>query len=355
MKSLAIDRLLEMLCVARRSGNARARGARAGLFVAVMAGLVGVGWPRAASADTGAAAESLFLDGRRLMAAARYAEACQRFEDSERLDPAVGTLLNLGRCYALTQRTASAWTVYREAAALASVANQREREQAALAAAAALEPKLAKLLLKHERPQPGLSIELDGHSAPESLFSVATPVDPAEHEVVVSRNSKVLWKSKVQAVAGQLVEVVIPRFALEPTTPAGGTQPNESSQLQPSMQPRSDRVAGLSGVRRTAVIGLVATSALALAYAAFEGLRARNAYQDSERGCDQAGRCNAAALARRELAFDRAHRADISSVVAGSAALGAGVIWLTVGLQKTGSAASAVRAPHWQVSWQSRF
>jgi hypothetical protein len=323
------------------------------LLLAALA--VSVGCPRAASADSGAAAESLFLDGRRLMEAARYAEACRRFEDSQRLDPAVGTALNLARCYALTQRTASAWTLYREAAALASVANQREREQAALAAAAALEPNLARLILKHEHPQPGLSVELDGNSAPESLFSVATPVDPAEHEVVVSRKAKVLWRTKVQAIPGQVVEVAIPGFAPEQVAPAGETPPLASSRRQASTTPATDRDPGLTGLRRTAVIGLAATSALAVAYAALEALRARNAYQESEQGCDHLGRCDVAGLQRREEAFDRARRADISLVVAGGAALGAGLLWLTVGSAPTDRATSAVRAPDWQVSWRGRF
>jgi hypothetical protein len=320
--------------------------------VATLVFAVSVGWPGAASADAGAAAESLFVDGRRLMEATRYAEACRRFEDSQRLEPAVGTALNLARCYALTQRTASAWTLYREAAALASVANQYERERAALAAAAALEPKLAKLILKHERPQPGLFIELDGNAAPESLFSVATPVDPAEHEVVVSKDAKVLWRTSVQAIAGQVVEVAIPGFDLEPI-PATGRSSGRSR--APLSSTSSNRDSALSGVRRTAVIGLAATSALAVGYAVFEALRARDAYEESDGSCDRAGRCNTAGLQRRELAFDRARRADIALVFAGGAALGAGVLWFTVGSAPTGAAASTGRVPRWQASWHARF
>jgi len=314
------------------------------LLLAVMAGS-----PDIALADSRAAAEGLFLDGRRLMEAERYAEACQRFEDSQRLDPAAGTVLNLARCYALINRTASAWTLYREAAALASAANQREREQAALAAAAALEPNLARLILKHEAPQPGLSIQLDGSPAPESLFQVATPVDPAEHQVVVSRNDKVLWQTTVAATPGQVVEVSIPRFAPEPPTPAGVAR-----QRTPD-RPSAESDATLRGARRVAVIGLASTSVLAVAYAAFEALRARSAYQASEEGCGSTGKCNAVALGQRELAFDRARRADIALVVAGGAALGAGVLWLTVSAPKTGARARATAAPNWHVSWQARF
>jgi hypothetical protein len=315
---------------------------------------VSLGSPDVARADSRAAAESLFLDGRRLMEADRYAEACQRFEDSQRLDPAVGTALNLARCYALVGRTASAWTLYREAAALASAANQREREQAALTAAAALEPNLARLILKHDQAQPGLSIELDGSPAPESLFVVATPVDPMEHQVVVSRNGKVLWQTAVAATPGQVVEVSIPHFDPEPPAPDVSASPVGAIRQQTPDKPGAEIDTTPHGGRRVAVIGLAATSVLAVAYATFEALRARNVYEDSEARCPS-GKCDPEGLRQRELAFDRARRADISLVVAGGAALGAGVLWFTVNPQKKGERVRATAAPNWHVSWQARF
>ena len=51
------------------------------------------------------AAEALFEDGRRLVAAGSFTEACPKFADSERLDPSPGTLLNLASCYEKLVRT----------------------------------------------------------------------------------------------------------------------------------------------------------------------------------------------------------------------------------------------------------
>src|SRR3954465_9465866 len=66
-----------------------------------------------------AAAEALFNQGRDLMTAGKFVEACPKFEASQQLDPGLGTMLNLAECYEKTGRTASAWAEYREAIPLA--------------------------------------------------------------------------------------------------------------------------------------------------------------------------------------------------------------------------------------------
>src|SRR5262249_32964060 len=70
------------------------------------------------------AAESLFREARRLVDAGRYAQACEKFSASQKLDPAVGTLLNLGLCYEKIGRTAAAWATYHEASAAAKATGQ---------------------------------------------------------------------------------------------------------------------------------------------------------------------------------------------------------------------------------------
>src|SRR5258706_2634131 len=63
-----------------------------------------------------AAAQTLFDDGRKLMAAGKFGEACPKLAESQTLDPGVGTPVNLADCYEPGGQTASAWTAFLEAA-----------------------------------------------------------------------------------------------------------------------------------------------------------------------------------------------------------------------------------------------
>src|SRR5262245_41081861 len=98
--------------------------------------------------DNRVAAEALFRDARKLFDAGKYAEACEKLQASQRIDPAVGTLINLARCYEKVGRTASAWAAWRDAAATAKQQGQPAREKTAREAADALEPSLARLTIE---------------------------------------------------------------------------------------------------------------------------------------------------------------------------------------------------------------
>ena len=60
------------------------------------------------SAADRSAAQALFEQARDLMKQDKAAEACPKLEESQRLDPGVGTQFNLAECYVKMHRTASA-------------------------------------------------------------------------------------------------------------------------------------------------------------------------------------------------------------------------------------------------------
>jgi hypothetical protein len=76
--------------------------------------------PLCASAQTDpVAAQALFDEAKRLMASGNNAAACPKLAESQRLDPGVGTLLNLGECYVKIDKLSRAWTTFLEAEAVA--------------------------------------------------------------------------------------------------------------------------------------------------------------------------------------------------------------------------------------------
>src|SRR5687768_11915066 len=115
--------------------------------------LLALGLASPARADNAAIANALFDEGKRLMQSGKFAEACTKFADSQRLDPGVGTILNLAACYEKNGQTASAWSAYRAAAAAARDKGQSAREKAARESVARLEPGLLKVIVT-VTPQP---------------------------------------------------------------------------------------------------------------------------------------------------------------------------------------------------------
>src|ERR1041384_6675531 len=141
--------------------------------------------PAAAQTNTAqkATAEAYFDDALRLMQQSNFAEACSKLEASQRLDPAVGTLLYLGECYERRGRTASAWVTFREAEALARATSQPPRAEMARARVDRLQPGLAKVTVEvsaEARAIPGLRVLCGTVPIDPTLPGVALPVDPGE-------------------------------------------------------------------------------------------------------------------------------------------------------------------------------
>lgn len=173
---------------------------------------------RAQSATDSATAESLFNEALTLLSSENAAEACPKLEESQRLDPGVGTLLYLADCYQRLGRSASAWATFREASYLAKDKGD-EREAVAIDFARKLEPQLSYLTLKI-RPQPGVALEVehDGKRVGEALWNTAVPVDPGTHHLRLSAAGKQTWSTDIAVSAGPArAEVELP--ALEAALP----------------------------------------------------------------------------------------------------------------------------------------
>jgi len=168
------------------------------------------------------AAEATFLKGRELMKEKKYAQACEAFEQSQRLDPQYGTQYNLAGCYVELGKLASAWNVYRE---LSRSDNNPDRKQASADEAAKLAARVPKISIRFDARPDGTQLTLDGADA-LALVGVETPVDLGAHRLVATAPGH---KTSIKAVdvreEGKTVEVAI---QLEPGTDASGvvTDPN---------------------------------------------------------------------------------------------------------------------------------
>jgi hypothetical protein len=139
------------------------------------------GLARAQSSDNKAAAQALFDEGRHLMDQKNYADACKKFEGSQKLDPGAGTLLNLADCYERNGQIASAWVTYKDGAA-ASGDRHPDWVQRAEKKAAELQPHLSKLTIVVTAVA-NLEVKRDGQTVAPTALGSALPVDPGPHTI----------------------------------------------------------------------------------------------------------------------------------------------------------------------------
>ncbi len=171
---------------------------------------------RAQSASDQAAATALFKQGRDLMAAGKYADACPKLAESQRMDPGAGTLLNLATCYEKNGQLASAWTTYQDAASAAQKAGEGDRVKAARAKVAALEPTLPTLtiVVPAAADRADLEVRRDGALVGRAAWGAPIPVDPGPHPLDASAPGKPPWHGQaLVGGAGAKVSIEVPPLA----------------------------------------------------------------------------------------------------------------------------------------------
>jgi hypothetical protein len=209
-----------------------------GWGVTLLSCALGVGsFSRPARAQTdSAAARALFSEGRQLVKAQKYAEACPKFEESLRLDPGIGTQFNLANCWEKLGRTASAWALFLDVAAAARSANQPQREAAAKERASALESKLTRLRVVVPNPSPDEKVFRDEAEIGPAAWGTAMPIDPGDHVVRVTAKNKQEWSQdvKVPATANTLSVNVPPLEDVPaPAEPVSSAEPASHVEASP--------------------------------------------------------------------------------------------------------------------------
>jgi hypothetical protein len=286
------------------------------------------------SAGGDVAATALFDEGRRLMAARNYADACPKLAESERLAPSGGTLLNLAECYEHTGQTASAWVAWKDAAARANAAGKAQAEKMALDRAAALEPKLARLAVAvaPESDVKGLEIKRDGVILGRAEYSLPIPVDPGTHVIEARAPKKKALSAQIDVAPKQVdarvtVELSddVPLASAAPpaATPASASPPGETERLQ-------SRDGG-GQAQRTASWVVLGAGVVGVAVGAVFGLEAKSNNDEAlePQNCRTSAYCTQKGLTLTSDAKDDATVSTVAFVVGGAALATGAILWLT--------------------------
>jgi len=130
------------------------------------------------------AAESAFREGLRSMKEGKFSEAARRFEESQGLEPASGTLINLAYCHRRLGKPVSAWLDYQRAIALAEASHKPAHAELARHESTKLEPTLPRLQLSIVGPRANLAeLSLDGEALAEPAWALPIPLDPGSHHL----------------------------------------------------------------------------------------------------------------------------------------------------------------------------
>jgi hypothetical protein len=210
-------------------------------------------------------AESLFREGKRLSGEKKFAEACPKFQESYKLDPGLGTLLNLATCHESEGKAATAWAEFSEAASQAKRQGDNDRAQLAQDQMKALEPKLAHVSIgvAPAAVVPGLVVKFDTKELAQAAWGLQIPVDPGQHVVEASAPGKQSYSQTFETpAAATVLAVTVPALqdapSAAPALPAPAAPASAPAPMPPTAVTAPPHASSHTGM----IVSGVATGAL---------------------------------------------------------------------------------------------
>ena len=286
------------------------------------------------------AARPLFDQGRELMEAGRYTEACPKLEQAVRLFAGAGLLLNLADCYEHTGQLASAWTRFGDAAAAAHRAGNAEAEAEANGRRSLVEPKLTRVVLQVTKEVPGLALSLNGQSVDRAQWNTPIAVDPGGQKLEAKAPGFRPWSSTQTAEgAANTVTVSVPALSPvdvgSPAAPAAASTPyatpdGADTTTSPSAATPADE--GL-GTRRIVALSLGAAGVVGLATGSVFGLMAISQKNQQQSDCGSTASCtgsgHAQALGDHSSAVSDGMISTVGFLAGGALLVAGAVVFLT--------------------------
>jgi len=281
-------------------------------------------------------AETLFREGRKALDAGDYATACPKFAESERLEPAPGTLVNLADCEEHLGKLIQA----REHFELAAAGYPRGDQRRSILAdrVAVLDKRIAHLTLRLAPTAPaGTSVRKGNVIVAATSLGTSEPIDPGALAIVVTAPGRVDRTVNVTLADGETKEVPLD---------AGDPVPVVTNVVIDQHQPPVHDPAPRSNTKRTVGYVLGGVGIVSLATGIITGIVAagnastvKSHCNTNDYSCDQTG-VDAASTGKV--------MAPVSTItlIAGAALTGAGVYLVLSSRSKTPTALIPFASPY---------
>jgi len=286
-------------------------------------------------------ADALFKEGRALLDAKKYDEACPKLAESQRLEPGAGTLVALALCHEGQGKTATAHDELRQAADLGRKNGRADLAGAAEKRATAMEPKLSKVVVRQPKGE-HYDIALDGNRLTPERADAPFAVDPGDHKIEATGKGKLPRTYVVRSDKPGLTEIVIERLDDVPVAATPAPQPSPILATEP---PPVDADASRgSGQRSLGIITIVAGVGAMIVGGVF-AVKAVSEKSAADRVCDTKP-CNSDAEADGNKRSKDSMNVAIISGAAGTGALMLGaIIYFTAPSRPEAKKASARLVP----------
>jgi hypothetical protein len=312
----------------------RARSRRAALAAGALASTLAAS-PAGAepSKEDVARADALFRDAQVLVQKGNYVEGCARYAESQKLDPANGTLLNLALCHEKEGRYA---TSYRELQALltgiarSKNPDDRDRARTASERIRLLEKKVPRVAFDVSLLPKDATVTLDAERVKDPRSVIL--IDPGRHLVEATAPSKKPRKTTIEVKEGGAQTFTLEALEddapapLPPPPPAPATERPEPPRRETTIYWTPQRVLG-AAVAGGGVVALGVGAAFGLD--TFSKKTERDA-RCSDVVCDEEGL--------------RLHEDARASAAVATVGFGVGAVLVVVGLYLFATAPSRVVA-----------
>jgi tetratricopeptide (TPR) repeat protein len=284
------------------------------------------------------AAQALFEQAKKLMAERRAAEACPKLEESQRLDPGSGTLLNLARCYEQVGRLSSAWNGYLEAASAARASGNGQREKEARKRADALRPRVSNLVVMvtpEVASAEGLEISRDGQPIGKAQWGAAIPADEGEHAVAAAAPGHARWQTVVVVKGeGTTTTVVVPGLTHEAAAPP---LPVSTAPVAPPPAKDEPPASGL-GMQRTLALVAGGVGVVGLGVGTIFALKSLSNHDEASKYCNGADCTDPRGISAGNDAYGAGNVATVGMIIGAAGLAGGLALWFTAPSARNGGA-----------------